>query len=495
VLRDGGNALDACVAACAALGVVAAGQCGLGGDLFAIIGVPGEEPAVLNASGRAGLKGTAEFVRAAGHDRMSGRGPMSVVTPGCAAGWAAGLDRFGTKPLGELLQPAIRLAEDGFAAGAGLASGIEAAMPIYNDAAKATFAGVRAGDTLRQPDLARSLRVIASDGTSVMYAGPLGQAIGEFLEGVGGHHTAADLAAYQPEWVSPAHVPFRGYDVYAPPPNSQALLHLLALSILEPFCHDGRREASEPGFLHLQIEAIGFALATIQRSIADPDFSGAPLGQLLSPELVEHGRAQLGSPAEMAAPAAGDTVYLCAADGEGMVVSMIQSLREGFGSGLMVPGTGIVLNNRGRDFSLADGDPNQIAPGKRPRHTLSPALVMKDGKPFAAYGTRGGDGQPFTMLQLHCNLLAFGMEPQKALEAPRWTVEPAAQGPREGATALEARFPAETAHELAALGHRTQTIRDFDPNCGVASMVQFDAAQGVWLGGADPRGAGSALAL
>ena len=245
----------------------------------------------------------------------------------------------------------------------------------------------------------------------------------------------------------------------------------------------------------MQVEAIAFALETVQPSIADPDFSGVPLERLLSPDLAEQGRARLGGAGSVSVPAGGDTVHLCAADREGMVVSMIQSLREGFGSGLMVPGTGIVLNNRGRDFSLADGDPNQIAPGKRPRHTLSPALVMKDGRPFAAYGTRGGDGQPFTMLQLHCNLLAFGMEPAEALAAPRWTVEPAAGGPRGGAIALEGRFPAETARELERVGHRTQTIKDFDPNCGVASMVQFDAAQGVWLGGADPRGIGSALAF
>lgn len=488
MLQDGGNALDASVAACAALGVVAAGQCGIGGDMFAIIGRPGERGVVLNASGRAGSKATPAFIRAAGHERMAGKGPLSVVTPGCVVGWAAALERFGTLSLGEVLHPAIQLAGEGFPAGPGLANGVAAAMPILNDAAKATFGGARAGEVLRQPDLAQTLRRIVADGPRVMYDGPLGRAIGNFLESEGGHHCAADLASYEPEWVAPASVPFRGYDVCAPPPNSQALLHLLALSILEPL------ELTRETVLPLQIGAIAFALQTVQRSIADPAFQAVPLAELLSTELAEQGRAQLRETTELAAPAAGDTVYLCAADRDGMVVSMIQSLREGFGSGLMVPGTGIVLSNRGRDFSLAEGDPNQIAPGKRPRHTLSPALVLKDGKPVAAYGTRGGDGQPFTMIQLHCNLLAFGMEPQESLAAPRWTVEPAARGPREGAIALEGRFPAGARRDVEGRGHHVSVIDDFDPSCGVGAMVQFDAARGTWVGGADPRGEGSALA-
>lgn len=476
------------MAACAALGVVSPGQCGIGGDLFAIISTAAGETVVLNASGRAGSKATADFV-GADQNRMPGKGPLSVVTPGCVAGWATTLERFGTRPLASLLEPAIRLAEDGFEAGPLLTNGVPLAMPIMNDAAKAAYSGVRAGQVFRQPLLARTLRRVAGEGPRVMYDGAVGQAIGEFLEREGGHHTAADLAAYQPEWVAPASVGFRGYEVCAPPPNSQAILHLLALGVLDELALP---ELGTVGSTHLQIEAIAFALESIQRSIADPDFHPAPP---LSPELVAQGRARVGSATPLAPAAAGDTVYLCAADRQGMVVSMIQSLREGFGSGLMVPELGVILSNRGRDFSLDDGDPNQIAPRKRPRHTLSPALVLKDGHPVAAYGTRGGDVQPFTMVQLGCNLLAYGLSPQASVSAPRWTVEPAAKGPQQGEIALEGRFPAGLGDALRGLGHSTAGIADFDPNCGVASMIQFDPVQGVWLGGADPRGEGSALAF
>lgn len=497
MLKAGGTAVDACIAACAVLGVVSPGQCGIGGDLFAIICSPGsQQPVVLNASGRAGSKATPDFI---GGSRMPEHGPLAVVTPGCVAGWAAALERFGTCNLSALLEPAIRLAEEGFPIGSGLARGMAAALPHLNSEAQQTFApegrAVQPGDVLRQPNLARSLRRVADDGPGVAYQGDLGQAIGRFLEQAGGHHVADDLANYAPEWVEAVRVDFRGYQVCTAPPNSQGLLHLLALSLLESM------DLGEPGSVratHLQLEAMAFALEAARHAIADPDFVPVPVERLLSPELRAEGRARIGMTAASgrALPAsAGDTVYLCAADREGTVVSMIQSLRQGFGSGLMVPGLGILLNNRGRDFALADGDANQIAPGKRPRHTLSPGMVLRDGKAVAAYGTRGGDGQPYTMLQLGCNLLAFGMGPQAALDAPRWSVEPAPIGPGGGKITIEGRFPQETVAGLAALGHKTAAIDDFDPSCGVASMIQFDGTHRMWLAGADSRGAGLALGL
>jgi gamma-glutamyltranspeptidase/glutathione hydrolase len=192
--------------------------------------------------------------------------------------------------------------------------------------------------------------------------------------------------------------------------------------------------------------------------------------------------------------ASGDTVYLCAADGRGNIVSMIQSLREPFGSGVMVPEVGIMLNDRAKDFGLADGGLNQIAPGKRPRHTLTPAMALKDGKPSFAYGTAGGDGQPFTMIQLSCNLMAFGMDPQEALDAPRWTIEPAAAGPSRAALRLEGRFSQEAAETLRAMGHSVGMLEDFSDECGRAAIVQIDYERGILLGGAEPRSDGVALA-
>lgn len=500
VLQDGGNALDACVAACAVLGVVHPNGCGIGGDLFLLIHpAGGGHPWVLNASGRAGSKATPDFIRAAGHDRLPDKGPLSVVTPGCVAGWQAALERFGTRELGALLQPAISWAEDGFPADADLAHALRGALRQFNEEARRTFAPddrlPEPGNMIRQPELGRALRRIASGGARAMYDGPLGQAIGQFLQIEGGHHTPDDMAAYECEWAEPVQTDFRGYSVYSAPPNSQGLLHLMALGILEP------KDLGEPQSAqatHLQLEAMKFGYESARRQIADPAFHRVPTARLLSESHAAAGRAQL-SAAQAASPppvpGAGDTVYLCSVDREGNLVSMIQSLRQGLGAGLMVPGTGILLNNRARDFGLADGDPNQIAPGKRPRHTLAPGLVLRDGKPAMAYGTRGGDGQPYTMLQLSCNLLAFGMDAQAALDAPRWSVEPADSGLAAGKIVLEGRFSGEARETLQEAGYDVRAIQDFDERCGVACIVQIDRQRGVFLGGADPRGEGLALAF
>ena len=499
VLQDGGNALDACVAANAVLGVTWPQMCGVGGDMFILISRPdAPRPVVLNASGRAGSKATPDFVRSAGHDRLPDKGPLSVVTPGCVHGWNMALERFGTRDLGVLVQPAIVFAENGFPASRHLANAVRSGLRFFNDAARDTYApGGRLpqpGDVIRNPGLARTLRQVAADGPRVMYDGPVGKAVGDFLESQGGHHTAEDIAAHSSEWVEPAQVEFNGFQVCAVPPNSQALLHLMALAVLDTLDLGDPHSARAT---HLQVEAMKYAFRD-QRSIADPTFVEVPVERLTSREHAARGREQLqmdraSRPA--AGVRAGDTVYLCAADRDGMAVSMIQSLRQPWGSALMVPEVGVVLNDRGRDFGLADGDPNQIAPGKRPRHTLSPGMALRDGRPAYVYGTRGGDGQPFTMLQLGCNLMRFGMDPQEALDAPRWSVEPQAAGPANGDLALEGRFRAEVRVELQAMGHPIVELDDFDFNLGTSCIVEIDRERGVFLGGADPRGDGIALAF
>lgn len=499
VLQDGGNALDACVAACAVLGVVSPQECGIGGDLFLLIRPAGEtKVTVLNASGTAGSRATPELIRAAGHPKVPDKGPLSVVTPGCVAGWHTALERFGTRGLDALLQPAITLAADGFPVSRRLTRAIRSGLPQLNDAARQIFAPAGAppqpGDILRQPALAQTLRRIAKEGLRVMYGGAAGQAIGRFLESEGGHHTPEDLASYACFWADPAETTFRGFSVLVPPPNSQGVLHLMALSLLEQL---DLGEPPGPSALHLQVEAMKLAYAEVQARIADPEHCNLELARVLSQEYAAATRQRLDPTRASPRPAparAGDTVYLCAADRDGNAVSMIQSLRQGFGSGLMVPELGVMLNNRARDFGLADGDPNQIAPGKRPRHTLSPGMALRDGQPAVVYGTRGGDTQPFTMLQLSTNVLAFGMDPQEALDLPRWSVEPAPRGPGYGKLALESRFPTETVAGIQALGHETVLIDAFDDVCGTASMIQIDAARGIFLAGADPRGDGLALA-
>jgi gamma-glutamyltranspeptidase/glutathione hydrolase len=499
VLRDGGNAIDACVAAGAVLGVVCPAQCGIGGDLFAIISpARGDDPFVLNASGRAGTRATPDVVRSFGHERMPDKGPLSAVTPGCVAGWQAALERFGTRDLGSLLTYAQSLAQDGFPVDRHLASGIRNGLRHFNDAARETFApggsppGIR--DILRQPDLGRTLQRIAQDGPKVMYDGPVGQEVGAYLARVGGHHEAGDLADYAPEWTTPVQTDFRGFTVCAPAPNSQGLLYLLALAILDPLDLGDPLSARAT---HLQIEAIGFALESARAAIADPRFEKVPTERLLSAAHAAAGRAQITAarePSPVRPVSAGDTVYFCAADRDGNVVSMIQSHRQGFGSGVLVPGTGVLLNNRARDFGLRDDDPNCIAPGKRPRHTLSPGMALRNGRPVFAYGTRGGDGQPYTMVQLSCDLLASGMDPQAAQDAPRWTVEQAARGPKQARIALEPSYPAQVGDALTAMGHPVVVTSEFLADYGTASILQLDQ-RGVFLGGADPRGDGIALAF
>src|SRR5438477_9391824 len=261
VLQDGGNALDACVAACAVMGVTWPQMCGLGGDLFLLISRPGQErPIVLNASGRAGSRATADFVRAAGHDRVPDRGPLSVVAPGCVDGWSKALERFGTRELGALLQPAIGFAEHGFPASRHLVDAIRSGLKHLNDPARETFApGGRVpkpGDVVRNPMLARTLKLVAEQGPRVMYDGPVGQAIGDFLESSGGHHTAEDIAAHSSEWVEPARADFNGFEVCVVPPNSQALLHLMALAVLDTL---DLGEPQSARATHLQVEAMKYA--------------------------------------------------------------------------------------------------------------------------------------------------------------------------------------------------------------------------------------------
>ncbi len=499
ILQDGGNALDAAIAANAVLGVVWPFMCGIGGDMFIVICPADGTPTVLNASGRAGAKGTAEFVRAAGHEKnMPNKGPLSVVVPGCVAGWQIALERFGTRDLASLLGAAISLAENGYPVSPRLSEGIQSQSRHFNNAARETFMPngriPQTGDVQRMPQYAESLRRIAREGIGVMYDGAIGQAIGKHLESVGGHLTPADIAAHTCNWVEPAKVKARGYEVCVAPPNSQAILHSMAFGLLDGF------DLGEPlraQSAHLQVEALKVSYRDRTR-IADPDFADVPLASMLSDAHLAEGRATIDpklASRPMVGATAGDTIYLCAADRDGNMVSLIQSLREPFGSGVMVPEVGIMLNDRARDYGLADGDPNQIAPGKRPRHSLTPAMALKDGKPAFAYGTSGGDGQPYTVLQLHCNLLAFGMDPQTALDAPRWTIEPAAAGPAVGSIAFEGRVSPETIEGLQGMGHSVRTIDDFSDDCGRASVVQIDHERGVLLGGADPRSDGVALAF
>jgi gamma-glutamyltranspeptidase / glutathione hydrolase len=502
LLRDGGNAIDAAIAANAVLGLVRPDQTTIGGDLFMLIW-PARERRVLflNSSGRAGAKGTPDFVRSSGYDRLPEKGPLSVLTPGCVAGWAAALERFGTRELGSLLQPAIDAAEGGVAAAPLFANRLAAEADNFNEAARQVFMpngkAPKAGDPFRNPEYAESLRLIAREGPRVMYEGALGHKIGSYLDGAGGHLTPADLAVYEPDWSDPAHMPFGDFQVNVIPPNSQAILHLIALGIMQGV---DVGESMGGRQVHLQVEATRLAYQD-RGLIADPRFMPLGAQDLLAPNRLAAKRKEIEFERAWGQPPSqghADTVYVAVADREGNVVSLIQSLRKPFGSGVVVPGTGILMNDRGRDFGIEAGDPNQIAPGKRSRHTLTPAIAVRGGRPAYAYGTAGGDVQPYTMLQLSTNLLIHGMGPQEAVDAPRWTVVPAEPGPAEGAKlGLEDRFNASTYSELEALGYTLQLLPAFEDraNLGsVAAAIQIDHERGVFLAGADPRADGIALA-
>jgi gamma-glutamyltranspeptidase/glutathione hydrolase len=357
-----------------------------------------------------------------------------------------------------------------------------------------------AGDAVRQPELANTLEQLAREGPGVMYSGDLGGRILAFLERNGGGLTADDFAAQRSEWVEPLCVDYRGVQVYELPPNSQGVTLLQILLMLDDFdvSHDAQTSAE---LVHALVERKKLAFADRDAYVADPAFAKVPVDLLLNGERARERARHLGPTAATGQPRTvgrsvdGDTIYLCAADREGNVVSLIQSLYAAFGSGVHVPGTGVTLHNRAFGFNLIAGHPNALAPGKRPLHTLMPGMALRAGQPWLAFGTRGADGQPQTGLQLLNGLLDFALELQPAMEAPRWAH--GAPGGRYPASALvlEGRFSESVAEDLAARGHEVMLADPVDPVMGTVQAIQVDQARGCYVGSSDPRGDGVALAL
>lgn len=497
VLRKGGNAVDAAVTMAGVLAVVRPHMNGVGGDAFALFyRADTGEVVGLNGSGRAGMLATPEFFSAAGVSDVPGSGPLSVTVPGAVSAWAEALDRFGTISLAEALEPAIHYAEEGFVVSSILAEDLGSARRL-NPAGQDIFApgGVplAEGTILRNPALAKTLRLIATDGAGALYGGPIGKALGEFLEAEGGYLRPDDFAAHRAEWVDPISIEYAGQTVYAMPPNSQgaALLEQMALASHLPL------ERMDPGsgeYLHHMIELKKLAFADRDRWIADPEFSPSRVDELLDPEYVSARAALIGAEAaesvppgfgEMAPPpneGLGDTVFLMAVDAEGNAVSWIQSLFGTFGSRLVEPTTGIVLQNRGSSFTLDADHPNVIAPGKRPFHTLTPHLATReDGKLLMTFGTPGGDGQTQTLLQVFNNIVLFGMAPQAAVEAPRY------RSSRGKSVAIESRVGLDARRELERRGHVLQVIDGWTATFGGAQVIYVDPESGSLRTGADPR--------
>ncbi len=507
VLQQGGNAFDAAVTAAAVLAVVEPTMNGVGGDLFALVyDAKSKQVRGLNASGRAPAAATPEEFHRRGLDAIPSRGELSVTVPGVVDGWAELLARYGTISLARALEPAVAYARDGYAVSEIIAvqwQDVEALLARDSAAAATFLPGGRApaaGDVFRNPDLASTLEAIARGGRDAFYKGPIAKAIADDMRRRNGLLTEADFAANHPDWVEPISTTYRGYDVLELPPNTQGVVALEMLNILEGF--DLRALGQNSGaYLHLLVEAKRMAFADRDAWLADGrSVPAEALQRMLSKDYAAERRrhfdpdhaAAAYQPLSLsgAAPTAeghpqahGDTIYMTVADRDGNVVSLIQSLFEAFGSGVVAGRTGMALHNRGALFTLQAGHPNLIAPGKRPFHTLVPAMVLKDHRPWLSFGVMGGDMQPQGHVQVLLNLIDFGMNIQEAGEAPRFRHSVAGLALESGISP-EARF---------ALSRRGHSLVSQVGMFGGFQGILFDQRSGVMMGGSDPRKDGLAI--
>lgn len=511
ILKQGGSAVDAAIAANAAQGLMEPMACGVGGDLFALVW-DAESGALhgLNASGRSPRGLTLEHFRRQQLERIPGRGPLPVSVPGAVDGWWELHTRFGRLPMGQLLAPAIRYAREGFPVSEVIAWQWErdaAVRADYPGFAATFMPGGRAprkGEIFRNPALAETYTRLASDGRDAFYRGEIAGIIEAYMARNGGFICREDLASHRSEWVEPVACDYRGYTVWELPPNGQGIAVLQMLNILEAY--DVRAMGfGSVDYLHLLIEAKKLAYEDRARFYADPAFSAVPVAALIAKSyaarrrrLIDSGKAALrfpdGRPGDRAVPEHGDTAYLSVADNGGNMVSLIQSNYSGMGSGMTPDGLGFVLQNRGELFSLEEGHANVYAPGKRPFHTIIPAFVTVEGKPWLSFGVMGGVMQPQAQVQVLVNLIDFGMNLQEAGDAPRMchrgSSEPTGGTMDDGGTVfLEAGFDDALRAGLEGLGHR---VRAGEGAYGGYQAILRDDTLGVYLGASESRKDGQA---
>ena len=524
VLQEGGNAVDAAICAAAVLNVVEPMMTGIGGDMFAIVFMQHEnKPVGLNAGGWSGSKATPEFFKSRNLDAVPPAGIHSVSVPGAVAGWYKLHAKYGKTPIERLLQPAIEYAEKGFPVSEIIAGQWQAQEDRLRETPEARSAllldgrAPRHGDVFKMPALARSLKILANGGRDAFYRGELAKKIVAFSEQNDGLLTLADFSEYDAQWVEPVSTNYRGYDVYELGPQTQGIVVLQMLNVLEAYDLKSLGHNSSE-YLHLLIEAKKLAFADRDAYIADPDRSDVPVGRLLSKEyaagrrrLIDPSRAmaatQPGMSGANASPTGrshqgmsganasptgrshqelmehGETVYLTVVDRDRNAVSFINSIFAQFGSGLVAGDTGIVLQNRGSLFELNVRHPNVVAPRKRPFHTLIPGMLVKDAKPYYSFGVMGGDMQPQGHVQVILNHVDFGMDAQQAGEAPRFRHW--AQG-----VALESAFDGSVRYALMKKGHTV--IAGVDSFGGYQGIL-IDPKSGVLMGGSDPRKDGLAI--
>ncbi len=507
VLRDGGNAVDAALAMAGVLAVVRPHMNGVGGDAFVFVHeAETGELHTLNGSGRAGSLATPEFFAEIGV--VPEKGPGSVSVPGAVRAWDDLHRRFATRPLAELLAPAVEYASQGFPVSTRLASDFSAQGADLNEAGRDLYLPggqpPEVGTLLRNPALGATLERIGREGAAGFYEGDVANTLASFVADAGGTLLREDFADHTSTWVEPLSVDYLGHTFHAFPPNTQGMTQVQMMEMAKAFPLNelGHNTSS---YLHTLVEVKKLAFADRDHWAADPEKADIPLDRLLDPgyladraRLVEADRAAEAVPSGIEGSGddagsatlddRGDTVYLTVVDADGNAVSWIQSLYAGFGSGLLEPTTGVLLHNRGTLFTLEDGHPNQIAPGKRPFHTLSPLIALRDGDFAFTLGTPGGDSQPQSLLQIVNNLFLFDMTPQEALEAPRFRSQGGLR------LLLEDRVPSPIRSELSALGHDVGIVSGWTATFGGAQMIHLDPSTGVVTAAADPRREAYAIA-
>jgi len=504
ILERGGNAIDAAIAANAVEGLVEPHYNGIGGDLFAIYyDAKTKKLYGLNAGGWAPTGETVELLKSKGNTRMPSAGVYTITVPGAVKGWEMLRSRFGKLPMADILAPAIFYAEDGFPVSDIIATawnGATRKLQTGPHAAEVFLPGgraPRAGEIFKNPALACTLKLIAEKGPAGFYEGKTADAILSVEKELGGTMTAADLKDYQPEWVDPISTTYRGWTVYELPPNTQGIAALMMLNMMEqyPLADYGLTSTKA---MHVMIEAKKLAYADMIRYVADPKFAKVPTAQMLSRDTARQ-RAALIDPAKAACNVepsrfsgltdgnGGDTIYLSVIDRDGNIVSLIQSLYSSFGSGVVAPGTGVMLHNRGALFTMEDGHPNQIAPRKRPLHTIIPAFMEK-GDVHIGFGIMGGFNQAQAHAQFVSDVADFGLDVQEALEVGRFNKD-SFQGCDVN---LEVLVPEATRTALAAMGHQVRTIQPRSGTFGYGQAVMSNG-EGVHFAGSEPRHDGAAI--
>lgn len=515
-LQRGGSAVDAAIAANAVLCVAYPHMAGLGGDGFWLIAEPDGHVRGLNASGPAARLATLDYYRPRAVDgEIPARGPLSILTvPGAIDGWRAAHEKFGRLAWSDLFEAAITYARDGVPVSRSLRDWLVQDVPILTKYPLTSAIFLPGGSVpgegqrLVQADLARSLQEIATKGARAgFYEGAIATRICSALEKQGSPLRAGDFAAFKAEWVEPISSTYRGYDVYELPPNTQGFTALQILNLIEGYdvvaWGDGTAD-----YYHYMAEAVKVAFADREEWLTDPRFVDIPVKQLIDKKyaekrrgLIDRERAQniaevpagivYQHPHERRAPD-GDTCYFCVADRDGMVISLIQSIYHDFGSAVIGGDTGIILQNRGAFFALDERHPNHLLPGKRTFHTLIPGLMTRGGKPYLAFGSMGGEGQPQSQAALATRIIDFGYDVQQAIEAPRWLMG-RTWGTRSRNLSLEGRIADGVVRELKRRGQPIQMVTDWNDNMGHAHAIRVDHEQGFLEGAADPRGDGAAL--